>query len=90
VRTQPSPEGRTHGTLASLQGTWRTGDAFYLATDALSHWILDWQEKRRKPWRALEDLRELDQETFAAFMDRLRSRGDLRNDDVTLVALAVG
>ena len=37
-------------------GTWRHGDAFFLATDALAAWFLAEVERDEAPWRVLRDL----------------------------------
>jgi hypothetical protein len=68
-------------------GSWKTGDHFYLMTDAVARWFLRRQEKQRKPWHSL--LRRLAKRNptaaLTAYFERLRSRQELKNDDLTLV-----
>jgi hypothetical protein len=71
------------------RGDWRSGDSFYLATDALSGWFLSAYEAGHKPWRPLSDL---DTEAIASFpdwVDQRRVKDQMRNDDVTLVRIDI-
>jgi hypothetical protein len=82
VSVQPSP--------TACHGDWRAEDAFYLATDALSAWFLADNEAGRRPWETLRDLGTADAPlSFADWVRMLRSRGVMRNDDVTLVRLTI-
>lgn len=69
----PSPEP------AHAAGTWRAGDAFVLATDALAAYLL-----ATDPAAALAPA---DAEAFVRFVAEARLAG-LRNDDATLLVLA--
>jgi hypothetical protein len=70
-------------------GRWKTGDRFFLMTDALAQWFLGRREERRKPWKALvRRLAEPDATVaLTGFVERLRRRGALANDDVTLLVV---
>jgi hypothetical protein len=70
------------------RGDWRPGESFLLMTDALAQWFLAEHEAGMKPWGAVERLSG-EGEAFAAWVEGLRARGGLRNDDVTLVVLTV-
>jgi hypothetical protein len=63
------------------------GTAFYLMTDALSCWFLRECERRKEPWRILNDLRT--REGFAKLVGDLRATGDIKNDDVTLLRIDI-
>jgi hypothetical protein len=62
------------------------GDRFLLMSDALACWFLRRAEDGGRPW---EDVAEGVCQDFGAWIGGLRSTGVLRNDDVTLLALAV-
>ena len=61
---------------------WKTGDEFYLMTDALACWFLGETETESRPWAKI---RALKQGNFKHFIAKLRSTKELRNDDVTLI-----
>ena len=74
------------------RGRWQAGDRFLLMTDALAQWFLQEAEAGRKPWQAMAHFLtrpETDAE-FAAWVEGLRDRGGLRNDDVTLLVIDTG
>jgi protein phosphatase 2C-like protein len=71
------------------RGACRPGDRLFLMTDALAQWFLLRSESNRRPW---EDLARLLADpkpggAFAAWVAEHRDGGDLRNDDVTLLAI---
>jgi hypothetical protein len=59
----------------------------YLTSDALASWILADYEKGEKPWIALDGIRS-DQD-FEIFVAEERRNQAMRNDDVTLLSMAV-
>ncbi|MGH6653979.1 MAG: hypothetical protein ACRDVE_02105 [Actinocrinis sp.] len=63
------------------RGTWLPGDVFYLATDAASQWFLAQDAVDGRPWRQIDAA--FDDQT--AWLDELRARRLIRNDDVTIV-----
>ncbi len=65
------------------------GDLLLLLTDALAQWFLQAQEQGGRPAEAIETLLSADRpdEAFAEWVEEQRGRGDLRNDDVTLLAV---
>ena len=80
-----------HPTLASslpgslpaaqtLGGTWQRGDAFLMATDALAAWLM-----QNGPAAALG----FTSGTFSETVRQARTAREMRNDDVTLVALEI-
>jgi Protein phosphatase 2C len=66
-------------------GVWQAGDSFYLMTDALSCWFL---QQRRVPWRQLQDV-DRGRHSFRRWIDKLRARKLMKNDDVTLVRIEI-
>ena len=73
-----SREGAAVPAVQERSGTWRPGDAFVLATDALAAWLLATDPARALGWTDA---------TFLKAVDAARAEGVLRNDDVTLVRL---
>jgi hypothetical protein len=67
------------------RGAWRDGDRLLLMTDALAQWFLRRVEAGRRPWRIIDRLQG--DEDFAPWIEKLRDRGELRNDDVTLLTV---
>ena len=71
-------------------GDWQHGDRFALLSDALGHWAWRSLEAGEPPWAALEELHRAGQQrTFGEWVHGLRQSGELRNDDVTAVLVAV-
>jgi hypothetical protein len=70
------------------EGEWERGDSFYLATDALAAWFLETVEARGRPWEPLRDLDTQDAELdFSEWVDERRDRGEMHDDDTTLVRI---
>ena len=92
-RTSPIEVPHKYG-LQQL-GDCQAGDHLWLMTDALAQWFLTQAEAGSKPWLALAPLAQTDgddasaQQEFAAWIERLRSQRQLRNDDVALLAVSV-
>jgi hypothetical protein len=63
------------------------GDRFLLMTDSPAKWFLIEREAGGRPWERLLGLR--DAPAFAAFVAETRQAHAMRNDDVTLLSLAV-
>lgn len=83
---QPQRIRRCEDYVSLLSGTWQPGDAFYLATDALSQWLLAEHEAKRPAWPLL---RALGSETFERLVGKLRESDALHNDDTTLLRVEV-
>ena len=75
--------------LRRARGLARSGDTFYLMTDALAGWFLREAEHGGEPWLQLGAVAGQDRQAFTAWVDRRRSEGSLRNDDVTLAVLGL-
>jgi hypothetical protein len=94
---RPHLLGSRRGSLATAAerlkdkaGGWEREDKFYLMTDALGCWCLKEIEAGGKPWDSLDALMmEEGDAAFRGWVDGLRSRGGIRNDDCTLLRIAV-
>jgi hypothetical protein len=75
--------------IAYLRGRWRSGDVFYLATDALAQWFLTARNAGEQPWKPLGDLGTDDGDDFATWVAERRAVGQLRNDDTTLLRIDI-
>jgi hypothetical protein len=74
---------------AEGRGTWQTGDRFLLMTDALAQWCLRHHEAGDRPWRELTRFASPPEDGFADWVEGRRQDDGLRNDDVTLVVIAM-
>jgi hypothetical protein len=72
-------------------GDWCPSDRLWLMTDALAQWFLRGTEGGGKPWERLEPILQAAQPeaAFASCVEELRNNHQLRNDDVTLVAVCL-
>lgn len=67
-------------------GTCKTGDAFYLMTDALACWFLKHIDAGGSPKNVQGDFGFPDEpEPFRAWVESLRESASIRNDDCTLI-----
>ncbi|GAA0246651.1 protein phosphatase 2C domain-containing protein [Saccharothrix mutabilis subsp. mutabilis] len=75
--------------VRTASGRTRPGDAFFLCTDAVAEWFLRETGRGGRPWRVLRGF-AADHDGFAAWLDRVRGEGLMRNDDVTVVHVDPG
>lgn len=61
------------------------GDRIFLCTDALAQWFLLSNEKKARPWDELS----VSESEFGVWVQARRDDDTLKNDDVTLVELAI-
>lgn len=74
--------------LLTCKGTWEVGDQIWLMTDALAKWFLGQWETGNQPAQAVEQiLAAAKLEDFTAWIEQLRDTKEIRNDDVTLLAI---
>ncbi len=75
--------------FAHDRGSCLPGDRLYLMTDAVAQWFLVNCERGDKPWDDLEPLLAdpEGQDAFATWVDAQRDQDELRNDDVTVLAV---
>jgi hypothetical protein len=71
--SSPKPED-----CRAATGTWKKGDTFLLATDAVAAWLLRTGPSAARTWTA---------DGFREAVDAARAEGVLRNDDCTLLVL---
>jgi hypothetical protein len=73
------------------EGDWQADDWLVLMTDALAQWFLRATESGHQPSQAVLRLvlDNANSAAFAAWVEQLRDRDGLRNDDVTLVAVSL-
>lgn len=84
----PIPREAEH--VHVLSGTWEPKDTFYLASDALSKWLLSEEEAGKPPWGILCQLgTATEAQPFRRMVDSLRAESKLHNDDTTLLRLEV-
>jgi len=75
------------GNILKVIGNAKAGDRFYLATDAIACWIMKQIEANQNPWVKLMQLDSLDK--FAVWVNELRDRHEIVNDDTTLLCLEI-
>lgn len=77
--------------VAVAQGELQGGDSLYLMSDALACWFLGACERGERPWELLDALpmERGRSAPFAALVGGLRDRGELHNDDVTLLRVVL-
>ncbi|MBY0524685.1 MAG: protein phosphatase 2C domain-containing protein [Gemmataceae bacterium] len=73
------------------RGKWQADDRFFLMTDALAQWFLRRHAQGLAPWQSLaRRLAEPKADVaLGTYCEELRDRKELRNDDVTLVAICL-
>jgi hypothetical protein len=86
-------ERLTEQNLLSKNGRWKSGDTFYLMTDALACWFLKAIENGHKPWKNLPKANfpkdSSEQQNFVKQILSLRSKKWIRNDDSTLLSIQI-
>ncbi len=89
VGSRPEAPQRLQQWQRTAAGDCRAGDSLWLLTDALAQWFLRQVEQGARPWDELEPLRANPEPepAFARWLEGLRDRGEIRNDDVTLLAV---
>ena len=87
VCSNPANNGGLWSRVHQLQGEFRPGDLILLASDALACWILQERESGGRPWEALLSLDSESQ--WSGWVETQRSQRTMRNDDTTLIAVAV-
>lgn len=74
----------------TISGKWSPGDLFFLMTDAMAHWYLQAVKQRDYPRTVIPNFRRHDpSKKFSKWIADLRSSGQMRNDDVTLMRVCV-
>jgi hypothetical protein len=68
-----------------MEGDCRSGDVFFLMTDAIAEWFLRKTEEKGRPWKEMQAITAEDQ--FVSWLEKLRETEKVRNDDVTLMCI---
>ncbi len=73
----------------TIHGSGVPNDRLWLMTDSLAQWCLAEHESARCPWTEMEEClsASANEEPFSSWIEGLRDRRGLRNDDVTLMAI---
>lgn len=87
ISSRPERNLAIAANLYHTAGNLKAGDCLYLATDALGQWLMRAVESGDQPWYALDGMIMRGRPRFAAWVDELRARGALRNDDVTVLRI---
>lgn len=87
--TKPPSIDKVLEYMKSDSGTFKTGDTFFLMTDAMANWFLRQVERGRKPWDELKALNPKKMELFGDWINNLRENKKIHNDDVTLVIVEI-
>ena len=86
ISTEPAPPKTEPAQWKQMQAGFEPGDVFYFCTDAVAAWFLQEWEQKREPWQAFFTKTDAD---FAAWLKEKRDAGDMKNDDVTILAVRV-
>ncbi len=90
LSSNPSHNNVVLDHLRETDGIWQQGDAFYFMTDALACWFMREVEEERMPWHILRDLNTSDEILpFCKWVETLREKSAIRNDDVTLLRVDI-
>jgi len=90
ISSDQSSNNRLDDFKKTYIGTWQRGDRFYLMTDALAHWFIEMEETGTYPWTMLGEFQEPDtQLKFEEYIDLLRERRKIKNDDTTLISIYI-
>jgi hypothetical protein len=90
ISSKPTPNPVPNDSMPRIEDVWEAGDVFYLMTDALACWFIRAIEENGEPWSLFEQLVMSDEGVqFAGIVEALRENKSLRNDDVTLIRVAV-
>jgi len=88
VGTRPASDQAVSRAIRRHRASCNDGDRFYLATDALAHYILKQVEQNLPIWEQIDEVAtDLAQDAFRSWVRSIRQQGLMRNDDVTLVMI---
>ncbi|GAA2431827.1 hypothetical protein GCM10010191_52100 [Actinomadura vinacea] len=90
IRSLDDDWGRVLGRSEATTGRWERGERFFLASDALSLWLLREERAGRDPWRRLDEAVDAGAESpplFRQWADGQRETRSMRNDDVSVIRL---
>ena len=86
ISSNPESNGGLHITAKRGRGTCLPGDRVVMATGALALWFAETQAIGKDPWTPLE---QMDAPRWHPWIREKQERGEMRNDDVTLITFRV-
>jgi hypothetical protein len=89
VSSNPARNLKLLEKIQLAEGRWQVEDCFLLMTDALSAWFLTEVEAGGQPWDAIREIVRGEKEDFLQWIEDLRGKNAIRNDDVTLMSLFI-
>lgn len=90
ISTNTNSNGRIEIQKDFCSGEWQIGDYFFLMTDAIANCFLSRYERTARPWQATNLMtRYLNSSQAIEYIKSLRLKGELRNDDVTIVEIKI-
>ncbi len=75
--------------IKNKEGLWECDDTFFIMSDAISAWFLKEHEANRQPYELLQEIIASGKDSFLSWIEELRDKNEIRNDDVTLMSLSV-
>jgi hypothetical protein len=86
------PNANLVGEDWEITGSWESGDDFFLATDALAKWAYHAIETNKNPATIFKDrlTRKARDNHFAEWITQMRQRGEIKDDDTTLIWIKLG
>jgi hypothetical protein len=90
IGSKPSRNRDIVSAFRVINGTFQSDDRFFLMTDALACWFLEQHEGNEADWRFIYDL-QTDEGCgcFGDYVQDLRNKKKIKNDDVTLIRIDV-
>ena len=89
LSTKASANAPLLGDLVMRQGEWKSGDHFYLMTDAIAAWFFRAMEQKQSPWNIIRDFEHDPCKPFLSWVQTTRKQNLMRNDDVTLYRIEI-
>jgi hypothetical protein len=91
VGSRSVPDRKFNKQAVQKKGDWEYDDRLWLMTDALALWFFQRKEAGHKPWKELDTLLAAPdpEQAFADWIEKLRNRQEIRNDDVTLLGVCL-
>lgn len=75
-------------TVAYGKGSIEPADIMLLATDAMAAWIFRQWKAGERPWHHLQNILTNYRDDFERWLNNQRQANEIKNDDITLIAIA--
>ena len=89
ISSNPARNLKISENIQQTGGNWQVEDCFLLMSDALSAWFLKEYEAERRPWIILRTIVSGEKDDFPLWIEELRGKNEIKNDDVTLMSLFI-